>query len=55
MKGTTESDNGIPGVGAILCDPPTVPKLEPLKCDGLSFINNISYSNDRWHKSVERI
>ena len=44
MKRTTESDNGIPGVRVTLCDPPTVPKSEPFKCDGLSFINNISYT-----------
>ena len=30
----------------MLCDPPTVPKSEPLKWDGVSFINNISYSED---------
>ena len=45
MKRTTESGNGIPGVRAILCDPPAAPKPEPFKCDGLSFINNISYTS----------
>ena len=36
MKRTTESDNGIPGVRAILCEPPAVPNSEPFKCDGLA-------------------
>ena len=46
MKRAIESGTGIPGVRVMLCDPPTVPKSEPFKWDGVSFINNISYSND---------
>ena len=46
MKRAIESGTGIQGVRVMLCDPPTVPKSEPLKWDGVSFINNISYSND---------
>ena len=55
MKRTTESGNGITHVRAMLRDLATVPKSEPFKCDAVSFINNISYSNDRWHKSVANI
>ena len=46
MKTAIESGSGIQGVRVMLCDPPTVPKSEPLKWDGVSFINNISYSKD---------
>lgn len=46
MKTAIESGSGIQGVRVMLCDPPTVPKSEPLKWDGVSFINNISYSED---------
>ena len=55
MKRTTEWGNGITHVRAMLRDLATVPKSEPFKCDAVSFINNISYSNDRWHKSVANI
>ena len=46
MKRAIESGTGIQVVRVMLCDPPTVPKSEPLKWDGVSFINNILYSNN---------
>ena len=35
MKRAIESGTGIQGVRVMLCDPPTVPKSEPLKWDGV--------------------
>ena len=43
MKIAIESGSGIQGVRVMLCDTPSVPTLEPLKWEGVSFINNISY------------
>ena len=43
MKIAIESRSGIQGVRVMLCDTPSVPKLEPLKWEGASFVNNISY------------
>ena len=43
MKIAIESRSGIQGVRVMLCDTPSVPKLEPLKWEGVSFVNNISY------------
>lgn len=46
VKRAIESSNGVSGVRTILCDPPLVPKVVPLKWEGVSFINNISYDKD---------
>ncbi|XP_031565193.1 uncharacterized protein LOC116300455 [Actinia tenebrosa] len=46
MKIAIESLSGVNGVRAMLCDPPSVPNLVPLKWDGVSFINNISYNKN---------
>jgi hypothetical protein len=46
MQTAIESSNGVTGVRAVLCDPPSIPKSEPLKWDGVSYINNIEYSKD---------
>jgi hypothetical protein len=43
MKIAIESRSGIQGVRVMLCDTPLVPTLEPLKWEGVSFVNNISY------------
>ncbi len=43
MKIAIESRSGIQGVRVILCDASSVPTLEPLKWEGVSFVNNISY------------
>ena len=43
MKIAIESRSGIQGVRVMLCDTPPVPKLEPLKWEGVSFVNNIPY------------
>ena len=43
MKMAIESRSGIEGVRVMLCDTPSVPTLEPLKWEGVSFVNNISY------------
>ena len=43
MKIAIEARSGIQGVRVMLCDTPPVPKLEPLKWEGVSFVNNISY------------
>ena len=49
MQTAIESSNGVTRVRAVLCDPPSIPKLEPLKWDGVSYINNIEYNKD-WIK-----
>ena len=46
MKIAIESRSGIQGVRVMLCDTPSVPQLEPLKWEGVSFVNNISCEND---------
>ena len=46
MKSAIESSNGVHGVRVMLCETPSIPKLDPLKWDGVSFINNISYKKD---------
>lgn len=46
MKTAIESSSGVHGVKVMLCDPPSIPKSEPLKWEGVSFINNISYSKN---------
>jgi hypothetical protein len=46
MKNAIESFGGVPGVRVMLCDPPIIPEFEPVKWEGVSFINNISYSKD---------
>jgi hypothetical protein len=43
MKMAIESRSGIEGVRVMLCDTPLVPSLEPLKWEGVSFVNNIAY------------
>ena len=46
MQTAIESSNGVTRVRAVLCDPPSIPKSEPLKWDGVSYINNIEYNKD---------
>ena len=46
MKNAIESTGGVPGVRATLCDTQDIPKSAPVKCDGVSFINNIEYGNE---------
>lgn len=46
IKRAIESGTGILGVRVMIRYLPTVPKSEPLKWDSVSFINDISCSND---------
>ena len=46
MKTAIDSSNGVTGVRAMVCDPPLIPRIEPLKWDGVSFINNIEYTKN---------
>ena len=46
MKNAIESSGGVPGVRVMLCDTQNIPKLMPLKWDGVSFINNIEYGRE---------
>ena len=41
-----ESCNGVPGVRVMLCEPPQIPKLDPLKWEGVSYINDLCYNKD---------
>ncbi len=43
IKFAIESRSGIQGVRVMLRDTPSVATLEPLKWEGVSFVNNISY------------
>ena len=43
IKIAIESRSGIQGVRVMLRDTPSVPTLEPLKLEGVSFVNDISY------------
>jgi hypothetical protein len=43
IKIAIESRSGIQGVRVMLRDTPSVPTLEPLKWEGVSFVNDISY------------
>ena len=53
MQTAIESSNGVTGVRAVLCDPPSIPESEPLKWDGVSYINNIEYSKDCMKVKIE--
>ncbi len=46
MKAAIESLGGVQGVSVILCDLPTVPKVEAPKWEGVSFINNFENHKD---------
>ena len=46
MKNAIESSGGVPGVRATLCDIQDIPKCAPVKWEGVSFINNIEYSDE---------
>lgn len=46
MKKAIESSKGVQGVRVMLCEPPEMARHEPLKWEGVSVINNISYNKD---------
>ena len=46
MKTAIDSSNSVTGVRAMVCDPPLIQRIEPLKWDGVSFINNIEYTKN---------
>ncbi len=46
MKTAIESCNGVPGVRVMLCEPPQIPKLDPLKWEGVSYISDLCYNKD---------
>ena len=46
MKYAIESSGGVPGVRVAVCNPLVTGDVDPCKLDGISFLNNIEYSNE---------
>ena len=46
MKEAIESSNGVRGVSVKVCSPPNGPSNKSLKWEKVSFVNNLSYSDD---------
>ena len=53
--GCYQSRSGIEGVRVMLRDTPSVPTLEPLKLEGVSFVNARHFILGEWNESVARI
>ncbi|XP_028517294.1 uncharacterized protein LOC114575856 [Exaiptasia diaphana] len=46
MKKAIESSKGVQGVRVMLCEPPEMPRHDPLKWEGVSVINDITYKEN---------
>ncbi len=46
MKYAVESSGSVPGVRVAVCNPLVTGDVDPCKLDGISFLNNIEYSNE---------